>query len=81
MSYEKYIKALREHNWEDSDYQFYKWVDIEATHEISPDNKYFKEFQAIWSGKAENYSQRMDIIEWESKRQFYRNLCAYGKFF
>lgn len=79
-AFKAYKKALRNHDWDDSDYSFYKWVDIEAAHDISPDSKFFKEFKAIWSGKAENYAQRMDIKEWEDKRNFYRNLCAYSKY-
>ena len=74
----KYKNALRRHDWVDSDASFYRWVAIEAEHDISPNSAYFKEFGAIWSGKAENYSQKMDIKEWEGQRAFYRNLCAYG---
>ncbi len=74
----KYKAALRKHDWDDSDSSFYRWVALEAEHEISPNSAYFKEFGAIWSGKAENYAQKMDIKEWEGQRAFYRNLCAYG---
>ena len=74
----KYKAALRKHDWEDSDASFYGWVALEAEHEISPNSEYFKEFGAIWSGKAENYAQKMNIKEWEGHRAFYRNLCAYG---
>ena len=74
----KYKAALRKHDWEDSDSSFYRWVALEAEHEISPNSEYFKEFGAIWSGKAENYAQKMDIKEWEGQRAFYTNLCAYG---
>ena len=74
----KYKNALRRHDWVDSDASFYRWVAIEAEHDISPNSAYFKEFGAIWSGKAENYSQKMNIKEWEGQRAFYRNLCAYG---
>ena len=78
LAMKKYKNALRKHEWVDSDASFYKWVAIEAEHDISPNSVYFKEFGAIWSGKAENYSQKMDIKEWEGQRAFYRNLCAYG---
>tara|TARA_B100001964_G_C13798991_1_gene407908 strand:+ start:63 stop:329 length:267 start_codon:yes stop_codon:yes gene_type:complete len=74
-----YKKALINHDWEDSDSSFYEWVDIEAKHDISPDSEYLKEFQEIWTGKAENFSKKMNILEWERQRSFYRNLCAYGK--
>ena len=74
----KYKAALRKHDWDDSDASFYRWVALEAEHEISPNSAYFKEFGDIWSGKAENYAQKMNIKEWEGQRAFYRNLCAYG---
>ena len=77
----KYKTALRKHDWEDSDSSFYRWVAIEGNHEASPDCEYFKEFGAIWSGKAEDYHQKMDIEVWEKHRNFYRNLCAYGLYF
>ena len=76
----KYKNALRKHDWEDSDAGFYRWVAIEAGHVCSPDNEYFKEFEAIWSGKAENYCQKMETKVWEKHRAFYKNLCAYGKY-
>ena len=78
LAIRKYKNALRRHDWEDSDASFYRWVAIEAKHDISPNSEYFKEFSAIWSGKAENYAQKMDIKEWEGQRAFYSNLCAYG---
>jgi len=77
----KYKSALRKHDWEDSDSSFYRWVAIEGNHEASPDCEYFKEFGAIWSGKAEDYHLKMDIEVWEKHRNFYRNLCAYGLYF
>ena len=76
----KYKNALRKHDWYDSDASFYRWVAIEAGHVCSPDNEYFKEFEAIWSGKAENYCQKMETKVWEKHRAFYKNLCAYGKY-
>ncbi len=78
LALKKYKNALRKHDWVDSDASFYRWVAIEAEHDISPNSAYFKEFGAIWSGKAENYSQKMNIKEWEGQRAFYSNLCAYG---
>jgi len=80
MAIRKYKTALRKHDWKDSDASFYRWVAIEAEHEISPNSDYFEEFGAVWSGKAENYHEKMDIKEWEGQRAFYRNLCAYGEF-
>lgn len=74
-----YKIALRSHNWEDSDYSFYRWIDIEVEHTISPYNKSLTEFQSIWKGTAENYSHRMDIEEWEKHREFYRKICSYGR--
>ena len=81
LAMKKYRQSLRKHDWDDSDAGFYRWIAIEANHEISPDSAYFKEFGAVWSGKAENYHEKMDIEEWEKKRAFYRNLCVYGKYF
>tara|TARA_A100001388_G_C28587386_1_gene411815 strand:- start:141 stop:722 length:582 start_codon:yes stop_codon:yes gene_type:complete len=77
----KYKNALRKHDWSDCDASFYKWVAIESEHECSPDSFYYKEFLAIWSGKVENYAKKMDIKEFEKNRNFYRNLCVYGKYF
>tara|TARA_B100001093_G_scaffold189238_1_gene181810 strand:- start:904 stop:2475 length:1572 start_codon:yes stop_codon:yes gene_type:complete len=74
----KYKKALKKHDWEDSDAGFYRWIAIEAEHMSSPSHFYFKEFQAIWSGKAENYAKKMDISIWEKHRKFYKNLCLYS---
>jgi len=74
-----YKIALRSHNWEDSDYSFYRWIDIECEHEISPKNRTFSEFRSIWNGTAENYSQRMNIEEWEKHREFYRKICSYAQ--
>ena len=77
----KYKSALRKHDWDDSDASFYRWVTLEGSHEASPDCEYFKEFGNIWSGKAENYWEKMDKDVWEKHRNFYRNLCAYGLYF
>lgn len=74
----KYKKALKKHDWKDSDASFYRWVAIEAAHKCSPNHEFFKDFQAIWSGKTENFSELMELEVWESHRAFYRNLCAYN---
>ena len=76
--FNEYIKALKQLNWEDNDTDFYKWIAVEAGHECTPQHAVFKEFQTIWTGKAENYHQKMDSTEWDEKRAFYTNLCAYG---
>ena len=78
LAIRRYKAALRKHDWYDSDASFYRWVAIEAEHDISPNSAFFKEFGAIWSGKAENYVQKMDSAIWERNRSFYRSLCAYG---
>ena len=77
----KYKNALRKHDWSDCDASFYRWIAIESEHECSPDSWYYKDFLAIWSGKVENYSQKMNIKEFEKNRNFYKNLCVYGKYF
>ena len=76
--FDEYIKALKQLNWEDNDADFYKWIAVEAGHECTPQHAVFKEFQAIWSGKAKDFATKMNITEWEEKRAFYVNLCAYG---
>jgi len=76
----KYKNALRKHDWEDSDASFYRWVAIEAEHDISPNSQFFKEFYAIWTGKDMKYFEKMDMDVWEGHRAFYRNLCAYNVF-
>lgn len=76
----KYKNALRKHDWEDCDASFYKWIAIESQHDISPNSAFFKEFGAIWSGKAENYALKMDMEVWEKHREFYRQLCKYGAY-
>ena len=76
---EHYKTALKGLSWEDDDASFYEWVAVEATHECTPQHAVFKEFQSIWTGKADNYAQKMDSTEWDEKRAFYTNLCAYGK--
>jgi hypothetical protein len=81
LAMRRYKNALRKHDWQDSDASFYRWVAIEGGHDVAPNSEYFKEFGAIWSGKAENYHQKMDIGVWEKHRAFYRNLCAYGLYF
>ena len=73
----KYKSALRKHDWNDNNGSFYRWVALEAEH----GSEFYKEFGDIWSGKAEDYTQKMDTDVWEKHRNFYRNLCAYGVYF
>ena len=76
-----YLKALKKHDWEDSDGGFYRWLEIESNHICSPNYMILKELNDIWTGKAENYAQKMNIENWEKHRAFYSNLCAYGVLF
>jgi len=73
----KYKNALRKLNWGDCDAAFYKWVAVEAGYSCSPKNAIFKEFQAIWTGEKQAFTEFMDNKDWEEKRTFYRNLCEY----
>jgi hypothetical protein len=70
--FDEYKKALKQLNWEDNDADFYKWIAVEAKHECTPQHAVFKEFLTGME------LSKMDITEWEEKRAFYRNLCAYG---
>lgn len=76
-----YAKALKKHDWVDSDAGFYGWLAIEVEHKCSPRATQLKELYEIWSGKVENWETKMDSEVWEKHREFYRNLCAYGVFF
>lgn len=75
-----YKKALKKLSWEDSRKGFYEWLAVQAEHECAPNHEYFKEFQAIWTGKADNYSSKMDINEFEKHNTFYNRLCEYMEF-
>ena len=77
----KYNKDLRNLEWLDTDYHFYKWIDVEVKHKCSPNHNYYKVFKSIWTGKAENYSDRMNMKEWEENRIFYKKLCGYSRYF
>ena len=41
---------------------------MESEHECSPNHQILKELNLVWTGKAENYVQKMDIKEWEEHR-------------
>ena len=75
-----YKKALKKLSWEDSRKGFYEWLAVQAEHECAPNHEYFKEFQAIWTGKADNFSSKMDIDEFEKHNSFYNRLCEYMEF-
>ena len=77
----QYEKALREHDWENSDGGFYRWLELESKHECSPNHEVLKELNLIWTGKAENWENKMDKDEWEKHRAAYGMLCLYGKYF
>ena len=75
-----YKKALKKLSWEDSRKGFYEWLAVQAEYECAPNHEYFKEFQDIWTGKADNYSSKMDINEFEKHNTFYNRLCEYMEF-
>ena len=77
----QYEKALRKHDWENSDAGFYRWLQMESEHECSPNHQVLKQLNLVWTGKAENFSQKMDLKEWEKHRAAYGMLCIYGKYF
>ena len=76
-----YAKALKKHDWVDSDAGFYGWLAIEVEHKCSPRATQLKELYEIWTSKVENWETKMDSEVWEKHRAFYRNLCAYGVYF
>ena len=82
---EIYTKALQNHEWVNNKQGFYKWLAIEAEHECSPNHAEIKELYAIWTGKAENWAQKMtddrNIIRWNEYNAAYGMLCIYGKYF
>ena len=75
-----YKKALKKLSWDDSRKGFYEWLAVQAEYECAPNHEYFKEFQAIWTGKADNFSSKMDIDEFEKHNTFYNRLCEYMEF-
>ena len=77
---EKYYRRdLKKLDWEESDKGFYSWLAVQTAHECAPKHEYFKEFEAIWTGKAVDFSSRMDPEEFDRNRKFYDRLCDYGK--
>jgi hypothetical protein len=75
-----YKKALKKLSWDDSRTGFYEWLAVQAEYECAPNHEYFKEFQAIWTGKADNFSSKMNIDEFEKHNTFYNRLCEYMEF-
>jgi hypothetical protein len=75
-----YKKALKKIKWDGSRQGFYEWVAVQAEYECAPNHEYFKDFQDIWTGKAENYSSKMDVEEFEKHSKFYNRLCEYIEF-
>lgn len=75
-----YEKALRKHNWENSDRGFYMWLELESKHECSPNHEVLKELNMVWTGKAENWVNKMDKDEWEKHRAAYGMLCLHSSF-
>ena len=75
-----YKKSLKKLSWDDSRTGFYEWLAVQAEHECAPEHDYFKEFQDIWTGKADNYSSKMNIDEWEKHFNLYIGLCKYSEF-
>ena len=55
------MKSFMKHDWENSDAGFYRWLEMESKHECSPNHQILKELNWFWTGKAENYGQKMDI--------------------
>ena len=77
---EKYYRRdLKKLDWEESDRGFYSWLAVQTAHECAPKHEYFKEFEAIWTGKADDFSSKMDPTEFDRNRKFYDRLCDYGK--
>ena len=77
---EKYYRRdLKKLDWEESDRGFYRWMAVQTAHECAPKHQYFKEFEAIWTGKAYDFSSKMDPAEFDRNRKFYDRLCDYGK--
>ena len=77
----QYSFALRKHDWENSDGGFYRWLELESKHECSPNHEVLKELNLVWTGKAEDWANKMDKDEWEKYRAAYGMLCLYGKYF
>ena len=79
LTAENYKAALRNLSWEDTDEGFYEWIVVEAEHDCTKQHKIFKAFREKWLGKEKNIDKSdVEQEEWNEKRAFYTNLCAYG---
>ena len=56
IAIENYKTALRTLSWNDDDASFYKWIEVEATHECTPQHANFKDLYKLWSGNEATYA-------------------------
>lgn len=78
---ENYKEALRNLSWEDTDEAFYEWIAVEAEHDCSPQHRVFKDVYKLWTGNDKETYASGYCSQWNRKRAFYTNLCAYGCLF
>ena len=78
---ENYKEALRNLSWEDTDEAFYEWIAVEAEHDCSPQHTVFKDVYKLWTGNDKETYASGYCSQWNRKRAFYTNLCAYGCLF
>ena len=78
---ENYKEALRNLSWEDTDEAFYEWIAVEAEHDCSPQHRVFKDVYKLWTGNDKETYASGYCSQWNKKRAFYTNLCAYGCYF
>ena len=78
---ENYKEALRNLSWEDTDEAFYEWLAVEAGHDCTPQHAVFKDIYKLWTGEYQATYASGYCSEWNEKRAFYTNLCAYGCYF
>ena len=78
---ENYKEALRNLSWEDTDEAFYEWLAVEAGHDCTPQHAVFKDIYKLWTGNNKATYASGYCGEWNEKRAFYTNLCAYGCLF
>ena len=78
---ENYKEALRSLSWEDTDEAFYEWLAVEAGHDCTPQHAVFKDIYKLWTGNDKATYASGYCSQWNEKRAFYTNLCAYGCLF
>ena len=78
---ENYKEALRNLSWEDTDEGFYEWLAVEAGHNCTPQHSVFKDVYELWTGNDKETYASGYCSQWNEKRAFYTNLCAYGCLF